>query len=127
MAETFTSLVQAKIQENCPLKTLKLNCFDNEFTTPTIKCLKRKKNREYTKNGNSILYKTLKKLLKKTIKEEGEKFVSKQIALAGEKGNKWIRSTAALLARPGDSSSSNPFDLPDHVERGSLNLNLLKK
>ena len=37
--------------------------------------------------------------------------------LAGEKGNKWIRTTAALLARPGDSPK-NQFDLPEHVERG---------
>ena len=117
MVEAFTSLVQTKIDENCPLKTLKLNCFDKEFTSPAIKKLKRKKSREYTKNGNSSLYKTLKKLLKKTIKEEGQKFISKQIELAGEKGNKWIRSTAALLARPGDSPR-NTFDLPEHVERG---------
>ena len=117
MVENFSSLVQGKIEENCPLKILKLNCFDNEFTTPAIKCIKRKKNREYNKHGNSPLYKTLKKLLKKTIREEGEKFVSKQVELAGEKGNKWIRRTAALLARPGDSTK-NPFDLPDHVERG---------
>ena len=43
--------------------------------------------------------------------------MDKQIASAGEKGNKWIRQTAALLARPGDAPSKS-FALPDHVERG---------
>ena len=46
----------------------------------------------------------MKKELKTTIKEEGAKFIEKQIGLAGEKGNKWIRSTAAMCARPGESS-----------------------
>ena len=47
--------------------------------------------------------------------------MDKQIALAGEKGNKWIRQTAALLARPGDAPSKT-FALPDHVERGLTEL-----
>ena len=117
MVDSFNTLVEQKIKEHCPLKTLKLNCFDNEFTTPAIKAIKRKKKREYTKHGNSALYKILKKQLKDTIKNEGKAFISKQIEQAGEKGNKWIRRTAALLARPGDSLKNN-FDLPEHVERG---------
>ena len=121
MVDIFTKLVQDKIEKNCPLKTLKMNCFDNEFTTPAIKCIKRKKQREYTKHGNFPLYKILKKKLKDTIKEEGEKFIAKQIALAGDNSNKWIRTTAALLARPGDSPK-NQYDLPDHVERGLTEL-----
>ena len=117
MVEKFTLLVQLKIEENCPLKTLKINCLDNEFTTPAIKRIKRLKLREYTKHGNSVLYKTLKKQLKARIKEDGEELISKQVSLAGEKGNKWIRHVASLFARPGDAPSKS-FDLPDHVERG---------
>ena len=121
MVDIFSTLVRNKIEEHVPPKTLKINCLDNEFTTFAIKRVKRKKNREYSKHGNSALYKTLKKQLKETIKTEGKKFISKQISLAGEKGNKWIRHTAALLARPGDSSK-NHFDLPDHLERGLTDL-----
>ena len=117
MVEEFCKLVSEKIEINCPLKSFKINNLDNEFTTPAIKELSRKKLREYTKHGNSKLYKILKKALKTKIKEEGKAFVDKQIASAGEKGNKWIRQTAALLARPGDAPSKS-FVLPDHVERG---------
>ena len=117
MVENFCKLVSEKIDELCPAKTFKINKLDSEFTTPAIKALARKKLREYTKHGNSMLYKHLKKALKKKIKEEGKKFISKQIALAGDKSNKWIRHTAALLARPGDAPSKS-FTLPDHDERG---------
>ena len=117
MVQKFTSLVKEKIDENCPQKTFKVNCLDNDFTTPAIKRIKRLKLREYTKHGNSNLYKILKKQLKDKIKEEGAELVAKQITLAGEKGNKWVRQAASLFARPGDSPSKS-FDLPDHVERG---------
>ena len=116
MVNKFTNLVKEKIDVNVPLKTFKLTCLDNEFTTPAIKHIKRKKNREYVKHGNTLLYKQLKKDLKNTIKIEGKKFVSKQIELAGENSNRWIRRTSALLSRPG-VSSKNLFDLPDHLER----------
>ena len=117
MVDKFSTLVKQKIEENCPLKTFKVNSLDKDFTTPAIKRLKRLKSREYTKHGNSQLFKNLKKQLKDKIKEEGAKLVSKQIETAGEKGNKWIRQAAALFARPGDSPSKS-FDLPEHVERG---------
>ena len=117
MVEIFCSLVSEKINENCPVKTLKINNLDQEFTTPSIKALARKKHREYTKHGNSKLFKLLKKALKKKIKDEGQKFIENQISLAGDKGNKWIRHTASLLARPGDTLSKS-FTLPDHLERG---------
>ena len=121
MTATFTSLVHLKIGENVPLKTFKINNLDNDFTTPAIILIKRKKLREYTKHGNSKLYKILKKQVKTTIKSEGEKFISKQMELAGEKGNKWIRHTSSLCARPGDVSSKS-FILPDHLERGLTEL-----
>ena len=63
MVEKFCSLVSEKIDELCPAKTFKVNKLDNEFTTPAIKELARKKLREYTKHGNSKLYKHLKKAL----------------------------------------------------------------
>ena len=102
MVENFTTLVNQKIDENCPKKKFKVNCFDREFTTPLIKQIQRKKHREYLKHGNSQLYKHLKKELKTTIKEEGAKFIEKQIVLAGENGNKWIFRTAAMCARLGE-------------------------
>jgi hypothetical protein len=37
--------------------------------------------------------------------------------LAGDKGNKWIRHTAALRARPGHAPSKT-FTLPDHIDKG---------
>ena len=59
MVEEFCKLVSEKIEINCPLKSFKINNLDNEFTTPAIKELSRKKLREYTKHGNSKLYKIL--------------------------------------------------------------------
>ena len=117
MVDTFTKLVGNKIEEHVPEKSFKINCLDNEFTTPEIKRIKRKKQREYTKHGNTQLYKTLKKQLKETIKNEGREFVTKQIELAGEKTNKWIKKTSSMLARPGNTAN-NTFVLPEHVEKG---------
>ena len=115
MVAAFTELVQRKIEENCPLKTFKTNCLDNEFTTPAIQRVRRQKGREYVKHGNSPLFKVLKKKLKATIKDESKKFITKQVDMAGEKGNKWVRNVASLYARPGESIKKT-FVLPDHVE-----------
>ena len=126
MVEKFCSLVSEKIDELCPAKTFKVNKLDNEFTTPAIKELARKKLREYTKHGNSKLYKHLKRALKIKIKSEGKLFIEKQIALAGEKGYKWIRHTASLLARPGDAPLKS-FTLPDHLDDGLTALQSAEK
>ena len=117
MVEKFSSLVSEKLDELCPVKTFKVNNLDNDFTTPAIKELARKKLREYTKHGNSKLFKHLKKALKKKIKSEGKLFIEKQISLAGEKGCKWIRHTASLQARPG-AAPQKSFTLPDHLDSG---------
>ena len=84
MVVAFTEIVQRKIEENCPLKTFKTNCLDNEFTTPAIQRVRRQKGREYVKHGNSPLFKVLKKKLKATIKDESKKFITKQVDMAGD-------------------------------------------
>ena len=117
MVEKFCSLVSEKINEYCPIKSFRINTLDNEFTTPAIKELARKKLREYTKHGNTKLFKHLKKALKNKIKDEGKLFIEKQISRAGNKGSGWIRHTAALQERPGEAPTKS-FSLPDHVDCG---------
>ena len=115
MVECFSNLTLKKLDEICPLKSVKITKFDQEITSTCIKELSRKKNREYLKNRNSSKYKRLKKELKSKIKSEGAKLIQKQIDLLGEKGNNWFRFAKKITTRPGEDTTDS-FTLPSHVE-----------
>ena len=90
MAERFHSLVHSKIEQLCPTKTIKVSALNNgKPRFPTVEKLVRQKKILYNMKGNCPKYKDFKKQIKEKLKDEGQKFVVKQIELAKQKGGGW--------------------------------------
>ena len=64
MADNLVELVFNKIDIICPEETIKISEMDGKVTSLALQKLSRKKNREYTKYGNSLHFKALKKQMK---------------------------------------------------------------
>ena len=128
MVECFSNLTLKKLDEICPLKSVRITKFDQEITSTciNIKELSREKNREYLKNRNSSKYKRLKKELKSKIKSEGAKLIQKQIDLLGEKGNKWFRFAKKITTRPGGDTLT-PLPYLTMLRLTSLQTNLQQR
>ena len=118
MAIRFHTLVQSKIEEHCPSKTVKITALNNgKPRFPAVEKLVRQKKRIYALKGNCLKYKELKKQVKEKLKIEGAKFIDKQVELAKVKGGGWQRKVKQMIARPGDDLTSS-FVLPNHQELG---------
>ena len=88
---------------------------DGKFTSPAVKQASRRKNREYSKHGNSAKYKLLKKEVRNKIKEEATKFLKKQTENMSSNNSRWMKHVKMLTARPGDTLQDS-FQLPNHLE-----------
>ena len=115
MVDRLNFIINLNLDTHCPTKTIKISNLDGKFSSAAVKQASRRKNREYTKNGNSAKYKELKKEVKVKLKEAAVNFLEKQTNLVTAKNNSWLRHVKLLTARPGDQSQST-FTLPQHVE-----------
>ena len=102
MVNRFNFLVNLNLDLHCPTKTLKTTNLDGKLSSPEVKQVCRRKNREYQKHGNSIKYKRLKKEVKTKLREAAKKFLDKQTCLVASKNNSWLKHVKRLNARPGD-------------------------
>ena len=115
MVSRFNFLINLNPDHYCPTKTMKTTILDGKISSAAVKQASRRKNREYTKNGNSAKYKELKNELKVKLKESTVNFLNKQVNLVSTKSNSWLRHVKRIAARPGDQQTST-FSLPQHVE-----------
>ena len=76
-ADAFEQLVNAKLDQFCPLKEMKLSSKDKPFINAELKRIDRKRNREYVKRGKTDKYKELETLYKTKYKVETEKYLKK--------------------------------------------------
>ena len=72
---------------HCPTKNIKTTNLDGKICSVAVQQASRRKNREYTKHGNSDNYKELKKVVKLKLKEAAESFLDKQTTLVATKNN----------------------------------------
>ena len=115
MADTFSEVVNGKIDEICPQEIVKVSQFDGKINSLALQKLARQKKREYTKNGCSKKYKELKKKMKKRVKMEGEKSIERLLKNAKFSGMKWVREATRLSARPGEDKSKT-FSIQNHID-----------
>ena len=105
----------SRLDLHCPAKTIKISNLDGKFNSTAVKQAARRKNREYSKHGNSARYKLLKKEVKNRIKEETTKFIKKQTDNATSNNSSWMKHVKMLTARPGDNLEVS-FQLPKHLQ-----------
>ena len=115
MVSRFDFLVSLNLDHYCPTKVVGTTNFDGKISSVAVKQASRRKNREYSKNGNSAKYKCLKKEVNNKLKEASVEFLQKQVNLVSSKNNSWLKHVKRIAARPGDQTSTT-FSLPKHVE-----------
>ena len=69
MVERINFIVSLNLDHYCPTKTVKITNLDGRISDAAVRQASRRKNREYSKHGNSAKYKQLKKELKMRINE----------------------------------------------------------
>ena len=120
MADQFVELTQAKLDEICPIKSVKISQLEGKVVSVPVQKLARKKWREYNKNGFSEKFHHLKKQQKERLALEGEKELNKIIEKANEKGAGWVKDASRLAARPGEDVEQT-FTLPKHIDDNLTN------
>ena len=116
--KNFEKILQEKLNQFCPEKSLKINSYDKPFITAELKTLNRKKQREYCKRGKSLKYLTLKKEFDNLYKQEAKNYVNKTVEeLKYSEPGKMYSVLKRLGAKPGDTDNDNHFSLPSHVEK----------
>ena len=58
-AQKLQDILMSKLDELCPLQTMRISAQDKPFINRELKVLNRRKQREYVKNGKSAKYKKL--------------------------------------------------------------------
>ena len=116
MVQRFNFIVSLNLDHYCPTKTVKTTNLDGKICSAAVRQASRRKNREYTKHGNSKKYKNLKKEVKMKLKESASKFLQNQTKLVSAKNSSsWLKHIKHIAARPGDQPNPT-FFLPKHVE-----------
>ena len=79
LAKNLQERLASKLDEFCPLTSFKLSSQDKAWINPELKALKRKRMREYQKQGKSEKYKKLEKEFKLKLKTVAEKYLQKKL------------------------------------------------
>ena len=105
MAQSFSELVETKINKICPMQEVKILHLEGKHTSLALQGLVRQKKREYEKHGCSKRFKEIKKKVKDRVKKEAETAVDKMLENAEGQGMKWVHEANRLSARPGEDMS----------------------
>ena len=98
-----------------PTKTMRVGRQEKPFINHELKTIKRRKLREYVKNGKTLKYRKLAKEFSTKYKVAAQKFIRKKVdELRDSQPGKAFNVLKSLGAKPGDSDS-NQFTLPNHV------------
>ena len=118
-AGQLQELLINKLDEFCPVRTFKINSQDKPWITGELKQLKRRKMREWQKNGKSLKYENLSKEFTQKFKRAAQKYMRKNIdALKDAKPGKAFGILKSMGAQPGDCMGDATFTLPSHQTDG---------
>ena len=78
MVDRLNFLIQFNLDAHCPTKTVKMSNLDGRISSAAVKQASRRKNREYTKHGNSEKYKELKREVKTKLKDAAKTFLEEE-------------------------------------------------
>ena len=116
-AHLLESVLLDKLNEACPIKSMKLGPQDKPFMTPELKKLSRCKMSEYNKNGKSVKYQDLKTQFDRKYKLAAQRFLeNKKEELKKTEPGKAYKILKDMGAQPGDCTESNVFKLPEHLK-----------
>ena len=115
MAVQFTKVVFEQLDKICPEEEIQISKMEGKETSLALQSIARQKLREYTRHGNSVKFKELKRKQKSRIRLEGQKKLEKAIEKAGKRGSGWMKKAKVLSARPGEDISGT-FSLPSHID-----------
>ena len=111
--EFFENVVKLKLDEFLPQKMVKIGIDDKPFMTLELKELKRKRMREYVKNGKSEKYLRLREDFKQKFKKESQNFLRKNVdSLKISEPGKAYNVLRRMGAMPGELDDLSTFTLP---------------
>ena len=117
--QKLQDLLIQKLDELCPLTSFKLSSQDKAWMNPELKCLKRKRMREYLKRGKTEKYNQLLKEFELKYKAAAEKYLkNKMDTLKEAKPGKAYKVLKSMGAKPGDCTDDTTFTLPSHQQNG---------
>ena len=118
MVQIFQSKLQVMVTEFFPEKQISISSEDKPYFNESLRALKRKRQREYTKHGKSEKYLKLKALFDEKKSCEIEKYKEKILleVTEGRRGSIYP-ALKRLGLRPGSEDQSS-FDLSRHLEQG---------
>ena len=114
-AKWLQNLLVSKLDEFCPVQTMRVGFQDKPFINKELKTLSRKKQREYIRNGKSQKYRKLKSEFDLKYKVAAEKFMRNKVDdLKETKPGKAYNILKSMGAQPGDCTEDQSFTLPNH-------------
>ena len=118
-AQQLQSSLFDKLNELCPLKTIKINSQDKPWINFELKSLKRRRMREWQKRGKTEKYKQVASEFETKYNKVAEKYINKKVdALKKTEPGKAFRILKTMGAKPGDNIDDGSFTLPSHQKDG---------
>jgi hypothetical protein len=115
--ENFEKLVQEKVDFFLPEKKIRVTKKDKEYITAELKNLDRKKKREWSKNGKSQKYISLKSEFDQKLKKAASQFITKCVTdLRSEHPGRAAATLKRLGGQPGDCEEGGTFTLQNHID-----------
>ena len=116
-ANWLQSVLLRKLDEVCPVQTMKIGFQDKPFINKELKILSRRKQRAYLKGGKSEKYKKLKSEFDRKYKAAAKNYLRNKVDdLKETQPGKVYNILKSMGAQPGDCSDSQVFTLPDHQQ-----------
>ena len=116
-ANWLQSILIRKLDEVCPVQSMKVSFQDKPFMNKELKTLNRRKQRAYIKGGKSEKYKKLKSEFDKKYKLAAEKYLRNKVDdLKETQPGKAYNILKSMGNQPGDCSDSQNFSLPEHQQ-----------
>ena len=116
MVDAFQTLVNSKVDQFFPQKTIRVTNKDKEFITAELKSIDRKKMKEWRKKGRSEKYLRLKKEFDEKFKKASSDHIRKCVSeLKTENPGKAAATLKKLGAQPGDCEEGGAFTLLNHI------------
>ena len=114
-AQKLEDILVSKLDQYCPMKTVRLGSQDKAWVNKEIKQISRQKQREWVKNGKTEKYKHLSKKFKTKYKAAAEQFMRGKIdSLKETEPGKAFKILKDMGAQPGDCIDNHGFTLPSH-------------
>ena len=127
-AYKLQDLLQNKMNEYFPTKSVKVSQKDKKWINSELKKLDRAKKREWCKNGKSNRYIKLKKEFDRKYKEASEKYLDKNVReLKDSDPGRAYATLKKMGAQPGDNLDDCSFSIVEHLESNLTNKQSVEK